>query len=253
MEDVIETTAVILTNNNSLTVTREALNDLAEKRKLLKEFIRSQLVKDVDYGLVPGCGDKPSLLQPGAEKLGMLFQLRAEYDLVFKEIDIVNNLVMLSYKCSIVHIPSGKKIAECEAFCSSQEKKYAEKTEWTQHANGQKTTAKVPQKISDILNTIAKMSQKRAYVGGIKKATGASDFFTNDIDDEGDASQLGLKPELKGALNFYAEGDTIPNKDKLKAIGGRWDGDAKKWKFLNASQATMDKVAALPGIKTVSL
>lgn len=251
-ENIIETTAVVL-SNSSLTVTRKNLDDLAEKRKLLKEFVRSQLVEDVDFGKVPGCGDKPALLQPGAEKLGMLFQLRAEYDLVFKEIDIQNNFVMLSYKCRIVHIPSDKVVAECEAFCNSQEKKYAEKTEWTQHENGAKTTKKVPQKIADIINTISKMSQKRAYVGGITKATGASDFFTQDIEGEGDAEQLGLKPTTKGGLNFTADGETLPNKDKLRAFGGRWDGELKKWKFTNASQTTLDKVSALAGINVEKL
>jgi len=253
VDDIIETTAVVLANNNSLAATKESLELLTEKRKLLKKFVREQMVYGVDYGLIPGCGDKPTLFLPGAEKLANIFKLRDEYQLVFREIDLVNNLVMLSYKCSIVHIDSEKKVAECDAFISSQEKKFAEKTEWEQQPNGPKTSKKVPQKISDVLNSMAKICQKRAYVGGVKKATGASDFFTSDIDDDGDAIQNGLKPELKGALNFFAEGDTMANKDKLKSFGGRWDAEAKKWKFINASQPTMDKVNSLAGVKAVVL
>src|SRR5690606_29929350 len=39
-----------------------------------------------------------------------------------------------------------------------------------------------------------KMAQKRAYVGAVILATGASDFFTQDIDDPEDAAVLGVQP-----------------------------------------------------------
>src|SRR5207253_1530601 len=35
----------------------------------------------------------------------------------------------------------------------------------------------------EILNTLQKMAQKRAYVGAVIIAVGASDFFTHDIED----------------------------------------------------------------------
>jgi hypothetical protein len=253
-DNVIETTAIAI-SNNSLTIVKKDLETLADKRALLKEFVRNQLIKDVDYGLIPGCGDKPTLFQPGAEKLGMLFGLRGEFDLVFKEIDRENNFAMFSYKCSIIHISSGKKISECEAICNSNEKKYLEKSWWEKQEGGPAIKRTVPVNMVDIINTISKMSQKRAYVGGMVKATGASDFFTQDVDDNGDAVQLGMKPEMNktesGALVFFAEGDTMKNKDSLKKLGGRWDASSSRWKFTNASANTKEKVAALAGIKLV--
>jgi len=254
-EDIIETTAVALADS-SLPVTRKDLDKLAEKRTLLREFVKAQLREGIkgDYAVVPGTGSSKSLLQPGAEKLCQLFGLRSEIELVFKEIDIKNNFAMFSYKCSIFHISSGQKISECEAFCNSQEKKYAEKTEWIEQDNGPKVKSRVPQQVPDILNTLSKMCQKRAFVGAVIRATGASDFFTQDIDDDGDATQLGIKPEMKGAINFYVEGkkeDTMAAKDTLKSMGARWTDN--RWTFTNASENTLNKVESISGLKAVKI
>lgn len=257
-DEFVETTAVVLSSNNSLTVTKEALNELSEKRKLLKEFVRNQLVEgiDNDYAIIPGT-KKKSLLQPGAEKLNMLFGLRPEFELVFKEIDFETNFVMFSYKCRIIHIASGKVVAENDAICNSQETKYAEKSEWTDKTD---TTpafkTKVPQKIAEIMNTVMMMCQKRAYVNATKKAVGASDFFTSDMEGK-DIKKLKsgeIDETAKGNLSFSVDGkkeDTTASKDTLKKLGGKWNPGISKWVFNNVSQDIVDQVNALPGLKAV--
>lgn len=257
-DDFVETTAVVLSGNNSLSVTREGLNELAEKRKLLKDFVREQLVEgiDNDYAIIPGT-KKKTLLQPGAEKLNQLFGLRPEFELVFKEIDFETNFVMFSYKCRIIHIQSGKVVAENDAICNSQETKYAEKTEWTEKtATSPAVKNKVPQKISEIINTVVMMCQKRAYVNATKKAVGASDFFTSDMEKK-EVQKLNTSDqshENKGNLNFSVEGernDTTASKDKLKSLGGKWNPGISKWVFNNVTQDTVDQVNSLPGLKAV--
>lgn len=257
-EDFVETTAVVLSSNNSLTVTREALDDLAQKRTLLKEFVRGQLKEGItgDYAIVPGTKTQ-SLLQPGAEKLCMLFGLRAEFELLFKDVDLELNFVMVSYKCRIYHIKTGHLISECDAVCNSQEKKYAEKDEWTKGTNGAADTKKkVPVKVTDIVHTLFSMCQKRAFVGATRKATGASDFFTQDIDDPQDAKTAGLVPDMKGAIKFYVKGareDTMKAKEDIKKVGGgKWNPGLNRWEFGNSSQAAMDKINALTGLEAVA-
>jgi len=54
-----------------------ALSTDAIKRQvaLIQDVMASVMKKDEHYGVIPGCGDKPSLLQPGAQKLIMTFRL----------------------------------------------------------------------------------------------------------------------------------------------------------------------------------
>lgn len=256
-DDIIETTAVAI-SNNSLSITRDALNELAEKRKLLKEFVKSQMVEgiDNDYAVIPGT-KKKSLLQPGAEKLNLLFGLRAEYEQVSEKIDFDINFVMYSYKCRIIHIASGKIVAEADAVCNSQEDKYAEEGEWSGGENGTARIKKmVPQKIGKLIDRMSAMCQKRAFVRATKKAVGASDFFTSDMEKK-DIQSLNHADQIheaKGNLSFSVEGkkeDTTSNKDTLKQLGGKWNPGISKWVFNNVSQETVDKVNSLPGLKAV--
>jgi len=65
---------------------REALEIVHEPEQLTAKEVRAQvnLVQEVmkavmqngtHYGKIPGCGDKPTLLKPGAEKLASTFRL----------------------------------------------------------------------------------------------------------------------------------------------------------------------------------
>lgn len=170
-----------------LPVTREDLNNASERRKMLKEFVQSQMVSNVDFGVIPGT-PKPSLYQPGAQKLAQLFGLGVRFINKEKEVNLHENFAMFTYTAEVYHLRSGTVIAQCEGSCNSQEKKYRTRT-----YNG----AKEETPIGDVMNTLMKMAQKRAYVGGIIQGTGASDFYTQDIDDDRDAETLGVKPAVR--------------------------------------------------------
>lgn len=176
---------------SNLPVTRQDFEALADQRKMLQEFVSKQLRKDVDYGVIPGT-KKATLYKPGAEKLARLFGLGVRNNLVSKEIDRRDNFAMFTYKAEAVHLKTDRMIAECDGSCNSQEKKYAQRAIY-EKKNGKSTFAgNEATPICDILNTIQKMAQKRSFVGAVILATGASDFFNQDIDDPSDAKNLNL-------------------------------------------------------------
>lgn len=54
---------------------RLALDQLHEQLEFVRAVMRQEMRDGQDYGKIPGCGDKPGLFQPGAQKLLMTFQL----------------------------------------------------------------------------------------------------------------------------------------------------------------------------------
>lgn len=149
----------------SVQLSETAVSSFFQQRVQLAEFIKGSLKEGVDFGIIPGC-EKPSLYKPGAEKIANIFQLGSRILNVDKTISFEHpQFGMFTYTIEIYHLPSGKSISQCQGSCNSEEKKYK----------------KVG--IGDLLNTMQKMAQKRAYVGAVIMATGASDFFTQDTED----------------------------------------------------------------------
>ena len=50
--------------------------ELQTRSHLIASAMRSVMQEGQHFGKIPGCGDKPTLLKSGAEKLLQLFQLR---------------------------------------------------------------------------------------------------------------------------------------------------------------------------------
>lgn len=163
----------------TLPITSLETEALAERRKVLKKYISSQMVDGIDYGIIQGT-PKPTLYKPGAEKLAQLFGYGARIVHRDKEIDLHHNFAMFSYTYEIYHIRTGNVVAQCEGSTNSHEKKYK-----------MRGSQEVP--IGDLMNTLMKMAQKRAYVGAVIQATGASDFYTQDIDSVEDAESSGVR------------------------------------------------------------
>lgn len=242
--------------SNQMPISELMLKELKEQRKLLMEYVSSQLIKDVDYGIIPGT-KKPSLYKPGAEKLRTLFALSVKIDMVDKELDRQGNFAMFTYKATVSR--NGALLAECEGACNSQEKKYKERTTWEYDQMHKKKVPKTEATpVCDILNTLQKMAQKRAFVGAILLACGASDFFTQDIDDPEDAKNIGVIPTetsdspVPKVVNVSAQPKqnnqsvvTIiakidyENRHLPKEAGFRWDKDAKVW-TKNMAQSDYD-------------
>lgn len=196
---------------SNLPVTKADLNAFGEQRQMLTEFVAKQLRREVDFGVVPGT-PKPSLFKPGAEKLNRLFGLGCRYTLTDKMIDIQGNFALFTYKCEIYHLKTGNVIAESEGTCNSQEKKYKERKVWKKEG-GRNVQSVEPTPVADILNTLMKMAQKRAYVGATIQATGASDFFTQDLEDHEDGAN-------SQGMNNDSQAELTPEQQRAKRVDG---------------------------------
>jgi hypothetical protein len=193
MKDVIEVQDDSKYLGSNLPVTQQDFDALADQRKMLQTFVSKQLRKGVDYGVIPGT-PKSSLFKPGAEKLKLLFGLGVRVSLVHRELDRRDNFAMFNYKAEVYHLKSGNVVAECEGSCNSQEKKYRERSvyEYNKQTRRREKVRDEATPVCDVANTLMKMAQKRAFVGAVILAVGASDFFTQDIDDPQDAETLNV-------------------------------------------------------------
>ena len=171
---------------------------LAETRR----FIKVAFKKGVDYEVRRRSGQQEeSLLKPGAEKLALKFKLRPEFHLQESPVlDWERQLFYFPFVCTLIHIPSGKEVAQYVASCNSWEENY--RYRWLTAKQLPPGTDKddLPSKekggysgspkytvfrmdnlyIPDQINTVVQMAQKRAFVGCVRLATQTSDRFTQD-------------------------------------------------------------------------
>lgn len=185
----------------------------------IQEVMRGVMKEDQHYGVIPGT-DKPSLLKPGAEKLGLTFRLAPDY--IVETLTGEHGHREYRVKCTLTHIPTGAVVGAGLGICSTMETKYryisdveftgkpvpkeywknrdasllgpkgsvAKKNPQTNQWEIAAIRGKVDREdIADTYNTCIKMAKKRAHVDAILTATAASDIFTQDLEEEEDASR----------------------------------------------------------------
>lgn len=206
----------------TLPTNEQDLNTLGKRLSLIREFIKSQLKEGIDFGVVPGT-NKKSLWKPGAQKGRMLFGCSVTVDRTERTLDRPGNIYTTSYKAKVIHLATGNVIAECEGSCSNLEKKYFKRKVWKYLPGGGKEQTEEETPIGDLINTIDKMAQKRAIVGATIEALGISDDFTQDLDDETEQEQAGLRPNTDQIKRNADENGnvTIPNCNTDKC---EWNG-----------------------------
>ena len=96
------------------------------KRRLqqLQAFVSSTMVKDLDYGVIPGT-DKPSLLQPGAQKLAEIYGFAHSFEPVDTVKDWERGFFYFEYRCVLRSRRDQSLICEGIGSCNSKESKYA--------------------------------------------------------------------------------------------------------------------------------
>lgn len=169
-------------NNLALQLTEAALQALTDQRNQLKKFISHQLAEGSDFGTIPGT-PKPCLYKPCAQKLTNIFKLGSRIIKNEETIDRVGNYAQVDITVEVYNLATGVAMATCEGIANSHESKNRIRSsyEWI---NGKKIkTGEIETPIGDLLNTLSKMAQKRAFVGAVLLATNASDFFTQDLED----------------------------------------------------------------------
>lgn len=210
--------------------------DVLKKRIELINHVMKEIMRDGEhYGKIPGCGDKPTLLKPGAEKLSTAFRLAPSYEI--RRTDLQNGHREYELVCTLTHMISGQVVGQGVGLCSTMESKYryrldepedtgkiVSKEYWdtrkadpnkaqeliggkgfvTKKIDGQWKICRKSDKrvensdIADTYNTVLKMAKKRAHVDAVLTATAASDIFTQDVEDMAGNGEVSAKhPEEK--------------------------------------------------------
>ena len=201
------------------------VKQFSEREHMLRE-LKALLVENIDYGKIPGTGDKPVLLKPGAEKICAFFGYSPHYTSeVIEDWDgHIYGEPLFYYKYTCTLSKDRTPVGEGQGSCNSWETKYRYRTskrvcpncgvpaliegkQWTPsdpkqwvcfekkggckakfaiddaRVTGQQTGQVKNPDFADTINTIQKMGQKRAMVAAVLSATGASQYFTQDIED----------------------------------------------------------------------
>lgn len=168
---------------------------------LIQQVMKAVMKDKIHYGTVPGCGDKPTLLKPGAEKILSTFRIACDPEI---EDLSTGDVIRYRVKARGIHsTPEGViEMGKGVGVCSSNEEKYRwrkainkqefeetpedrRRKKWKRGAKGSADYQEFQVRTvpDDLENTILKMAKKRALVDLCLTATAASDCFNQDIED----------------------------------------------------------------------
>lgn len=176
----------------------EALKRLQQ----LQAFVAEVMVDGVDYGIIPGT-DKPTLLQPGAQKLCEIYGFSQSFQDSRTIEDWDKPLFHYEVRCVLTSRRDGSFIGDGVGSCNSKEKRYAgrwafdndippgvakstlRRREGKSRKNGKPYVQYfVPNDdIFSLVNTMKKMACKRALVMAVIGATRSAGLFTQDMED----------------------------------------------------------------------
>ena len=160
------------------------VDDILAQASKIQDVMRQAMTEGQHYGVIPGT-NKPSLLQPGAEKLCLVFRLAPKYRMEREHLPdatrdwakcrwrdgkkqaekgTCKGFIRYAVICELVHGPTGRLVASGVGVCSNWETKYISRDPY------------------EIEETIAQMARKRALVNAVRTGTAASDIFTQDED-----------------------------------------------------------------------
>lgn len=175
------------------------VTETLQKVKSLQATLKNILVNNHDYGTIPGCGDKPTLLKPGAEKILMAMGLTSTYELIEHTEDFKDK-GFFAYTVKCVLHKNGVKITEGLGHANSKEKKWAKefvyekdldagadkellKKKSFKSSNGTFYKYEVDADANSKANTILKMAKKRSQIDAVLTVASLSEIFTQDFDD----------------------------------------------------------------------
>jgi len=191
-------TTVTETSDNKIIFAR-SIEEMRVSLAEMNRFVDEVMVRGEDYDKIPGCGDKPTLLKPGAEKLCQLYNYSPQFAVV--ESQVSREFVRYLYKCRLID-KDGRVRGEGEGTANSEEPKFRReetipffKATEEQKALATRKEERVSKKGAKYTvivleasplgmeNTICKMAQKRAFVAATLCTTRLSNKFTQDVED----------------------------------------------------------------------
>lgn len=198
--------------------TPKSVDEIVGQVRLIQDVMANVMKEGEHYGVIPGTGNKPSLLQPGAQILALTFRLRPESTQEVFELGNGHR----EYRTHIkMYGPGGDYLGDGRGEASTMETKWryrsgpvvetgrpvpqnywnmrnsdpAQATQllggkgfavskvdgvWQIVEKGERVEHDNP---ADYYNTCTKMSYKRALVHATINVTASSDMFTQDAED----------------------------------------------------------------------
>lgn len=180
-------------------VNLQQVSSTMQKIAQFQTVIQRTLKKDHDYGVIPGTGNKPTLLKPGAEKILMLMGLTSEYEIVDKVQDYEGGFFAFTIKCTIFR--NDLKITEGVGHANTKEARYARRWVTEKKLPEGSDKSSLPKREREgkygkyieyqidnddpytLANTVLKMAKKRAQVDAVLTVASLSEIFTQDLED----------------------------------------------------------------------
>ena len=199
-----------------------SVSEMQAQINLIQSYMEGILKLDEHYGKIPGCGDKPTLLKSGAEKLCFAFNLRPDFEITVVD-DPESDHREVQVLCRILNKATGLETGQGVGTATTKEGKWrfrvgvSEPTEFAvpksywkdrdieelrkldpsleglplstmKNDDGKWVVGIKGEKMehdnpSDYYNTVLKMAKKRAMVDAVITSTAASDIFTQDIEE----------------------------------------------------------------------
>src|SRR5438105_8614425 len=212
----------------------DRLNALKLGRERVARVQREYMREDEDYGLIPNT-PKPTLFKSGAEKLAQLYGFAARVESAFVQGDGEKSPPLTFNAEAYLHIGSfdGPIVAVGHGTANSWEKRYRRDSKVCPKCNepkiirskypendpnrgwyclnckskfnaaDQSITEQVGPASSDVRDafdlgvTLLKMSEKRAFVDAVLRATATSGLFTQDVaEDPPESADTGFGPSV---------------------------------------------------------
>ena len=205
--------------------------DIKGQVNLIQDVMKQVMRENEHYGKIPGCGDKPTLLQPGAQKLIMTFRLVPDAEVTVVDLPREHR----EYRVKVrMNTQNGIFLGSGVGSCCTMEGKFRYRTgpseltdtpipkeywdlrkedpskaltliggkghtpkkndagQWVVAIQGDKVEHDNP---ADYYNTCEKMAYKRALVSATLTVTAASDIFTQDVEEMVEAGLITPKTE----------------------------------------------------------
>lgn len=221
-----------------------------EQVNLVQQVMRNTMKEGEHFGKIPGCGDKPTLLQPGAQKLLLTFRFNPDYSV--ETVDMGGGHREYRVICRLTNA-AGVFIGSGVGSATTLESKWRYRSEatgkdvpqeyWQSRdqslLGGNSYTArktagawKIYHKVehdnpADYYNTCLKMAKKRALVDATLTRTAASDIFTQDVEEIAEnlksaAGETELNPPNPQPTEGAAQSPAAPSSHRAEpvTIGG---------------------------------
>lgn len=253
------------------------VEELHARLEFIRQVMRTEMKEGTDYGKIPGCGDKPGLFQPGAQKLLMTFNLREQ---VRKETLREYPGMHREYEITVTVFPAGSSPEQGwdgVGTCSTLESKYRyRKAErrcpscgknciiqgkaefgggwlcWKKKGGCGATFAENDPKITsqpggttenedpaDAWNTVRKMAFKRALVAASINATNTSELWTQDLEDM--SGNEGARRQPTAAKPADKPAPKPPPQTSAKPVPKHWKRNEQTLKWV------IGEIKARPG------